>query len=579
MAFSNYYQNNAAQFEFPDFKDSAGNQRFRSNYETIKSITSRLSNVGAYDDWESDMLPSTQFSKRGVKDLFEKLNYYKADAEKDKAIAFITKEKKGVDKLVRLLLFASYLTKCVVLTRVETDDVDSAFDIFDSLNTTGEPLTAIETLKPRVIQFEEKKAGFKGSDSEAAFGRIDKHLNDVFKEPDVRQRETKELLVSFALYLDGKKLQKELSPQRMWLRTNYEKLPDSNEKAKRRYIDSLADLASFRRKYWDRDGIEKLVTSHQMQHLDAIQLCAGFIRAMNTSLALPLIARYWSSFKKDRNEKKYLDALRAITAFLVLRRSATGTTAGIDSVFRSLMEKSTLKGADPLCTGIDHSNKLMDVTELKQVLKTSLAAKNIGITSRREWVDRVFEIPLAQQSKPLSRLLVLAAANHSAPDSKNAGLWTRSNVRPSSSNTYLKYSSWIDDKYRTVEHVAPDSNPGAGWDEAIYRSAYTKHTLGNLVLLPQQENSSVGNHGWPKKKLFYLAMTEKGKEDQEKVFKDAKKKGFEFTKNTEKLLLNGERLDLLDPIRDVVEWDAQLIKARSKNIAELAWDAIDGWLY
>src|SRR5690606_34010052 len=51
-----------------------------------------------------------------------------------------------------LLMISNYFINYVALTVVTAKDEKYAFDIFESLNTTGEPLTAFETFKPKVIQ-------------------------------------------------------------------------------------------------------------------------------------------------------------------------------------------------------------------------------------------------------------------------------------------------------------------------------------------------------------------------------------------------------------------------------------------
>ena len=55
------------------------------------------------------------------------------------------------EKFIRSLLCAVFLEKCSFAI-IETDDEDLAFDTFDALNTTGVPLTSIQTLKPQVMQ-------------------------------------------------------------------------------------------------------------------------------------------------------------------------------------------------------------------------------------------------------------------------------------------------------------------------------------------------------------------------------------------------------------------------------------------
>ena len=48
---------------------------------------------------------------------------------------------------------------------------------------------------------ESNNAGYSGSESARQFERLEENLNQIFPETDKRQRETKELLVTFALYL------------------------------------------------------------------------------------------------------------------------------------------------------------------------------------------------------------------------------------------------------------------------------------------------------------------------------------------------------------------------------------------
>ena len=56
--------------------------------------------------------------------------------------------------LMRLVMFAAYVLNRIALTVVQGKDEDYAFTIFESLNTTGEPLTAFETFLPRVVMAE-----------------------------------------------------------------------------------------------------------------------------------------------------------------------------------------------------------------------------------------------------------------------------------------------------------------------------------------------------------------------------------------------------------------------------------------
>ena len=54
--------------------------------------------------------------------------------------------------------------------------------------------------------------------------------------------------------------------------------------------------------------------------------------------------------------------------------------------------------------------------------------------------------------------------------------------------------------------------------------------------------------------------------------------GINFPKSTIKLLESGERLSLLEPLRDVDEWNREVVERRGKNIAGLCWDVVWPWL-
>ena len=472
--------------------------------------------------------------------------------------------------LIRLMLFSHYVLKAVILTRVETNDEDAAFDIFDSLNTTGEPLTAIETFKPRVISFERENQNpnFSGSDSAKHFERLEENLNQIYPETDKRQKETKELLVTFALYLEGHKLPLNLASQRNYLRSKFDDAANPN--LKRQMVQSLADIAEFRQTYWNRDSIRTLDSIHHNDTSDWLKLCCTFISEMKTSLALPIMARYWRQYKQDKTEDTFADAVKALTAFLVLRRSITGNTGRIDSDFRKMMET--------LCIGIDNSNSLLSLDDFKKMLREYLATPRIGVENKETWVSQVCEVPLADYSKPLCRFLLFAASNNAMVDQENPGLLTRDEVIHGDQLSYLNFRKWRDSKYATVEHVAPISISGGGWDQEIYKRSHTCHTIGNIILLPQKENSSVGNAPWDKKMFFYRALVAETDPERNSQFEKAKKEGLTFKTQTIDLLNEQGRLDMLDPIAEVNQWSESIIQKRSKNILELAWDVIAPWL-
>ena len=211
--------------EAPITADPAWNHLL-SNYSIIyHQLDIRLyqgdkhSDESGSEESEEDVniVPRSAFQKASFHKLFRRRDVLRNDQEKNRCSAELSKSA-NTEGLVRLLLFTSYLTQRVVLTRVEAYSEADAFDIFDALNTTGEPLTALETCKPLVIQFERDQEGFSGSPCDLYWKSLESGLTDTYKEPETLQKETKKLLTSFALYLEGHKLSLDLKAQRSFLR-------------------------------------------------------------------------------------------------------------------------------------------------------------------------------------------------------------------------------------------------------------------------------------------------------------------------------------------------------------------------
>ena len=460
MDFADHYLHGNAASTLEQTDNNSDACRLFQNYKYIKEQVElgiykgdETSDAKRQSDLEHNQIAHKYFENAGLRNLFEKLDTLADTKEKNCAMSQISSNSDS-SGLIRLMLFSHYVLKAVILTRVETNDEDAAFDIFDSLNTTGEPLTAIETFKPRVISFERENQNpnFSGSDSAKHFERLEENLNQIYPETDKRQKETKELLVTFALYLEGHKLPLNLASQRNYLRSKFDDAANPN--LKRQMVQSLADIAEFRQTYWNRDSIRTLDSIHHNDTSDWLKLCCTFISEMKTSLALPIMARYWRQYKQDKTEDTFADAVKALTAFLVLRRSITGNTGRIDSDFRKMMET--------LCIGIDNSNSLLSLDDFKKMLREYLATPRIGVENKETWVSQVCEVPLADYSKPLCRFLLFAASNNAMVDQENPGLLTRDEVIHGDQLSYLNFRKWRDSKYATVEHVAPISISGGG---------------------------------------------------------------------------------------------------------------------
>ena len=534
------------------------------------------------DDFGPPVLTRNEFALQGCQNLFAKLLDVGQQSDVIDVASKVGSSSES-EGLVRLLLFASYLMRSVVLTVVQAPNEDIGFDIFDALNTTGEPLTALETLKPHIVRFE-RNYGDESSqaDSEYWWRVLEENVMEPHDSPTERQNETKELVTGFALYYAGDKIGSDLNVQRNALRNYFIRRVERRDfETAREIVRSLGRMARYRRQFWDKEGIERLVGQQlDSEDYDSLKLCLRLIADTNTSTTVPILARYWIEFGEMDSERHFLRAVKAVTAFLILRRSMTGGTSGIDSDFRRIMSPDVRADGNPLCLGLGMTNRILEIDELKSGLCALLAVRRFRVADKETWLNRAREVPFGNEApQALCRFLLHAAAHNARADSDHPGLLTSEGVIDSDELRFLSYPMWLGQRYATVEHVAPDAEASSGWDSRIYERLSTRHSIGNLVLLPEPENQSIGNAPWDKKKLFYRALVAKTEVERESAISLSLQQGMRFGNRTLSLIRSQSRLHMLDPLAEVNDWTAELIEVRTENVLGLAWDNIAPWLF
>ena len=565
------------QYNF-DFRDeeSSDSETFNTCMDNINEMLSGIEQ-GKLLEFE---LPSieTLLTISNYKHFFGNID----DHSKHEKISSVICKRKSekIDRLVRLLLFGNYLLEMVNLVKVEVShkSEEYAYDIFESLNTTGEPLTAIQTLKPRVIQHldENKKRKYRGSDEEEYFKEIESYLS-LYRKKDNQQRESAEIVIFLRYYLYGEKVSRSLSIQRTFIRDTYDKLEMAGKK---KYIKAIQDITKYRKKFWDKTKIVESCAS--FQDSDLLGFCLLFISAMKTTMSIPILVRYWIYSEEKRKPEIFVEAVKSLTAFLVLRRSITSGTSGIDTEFRDILKNGSLGeniNNQPISVFDEKGkgNDCPDVQTLKNCFKYSLSRKEIllGEIEKNSWVNKATEQD-AYKSTALCKFFLLVAAHYTAPDDEDPCiLITRFSHQ---SSNHMTASYWMHPDYDTIEHIAPQSLV-EGWDSEIYKTPNLNGSIGNLTLLPNFDNSTVGNKPWNTKKLYYKAFLAENEEELNKSIKNAEKEGCAFGEKLEKNLRERKETRLiLSSIADAKEWNKETIQKRGRNIAELVWDKIAPWL-
>ncbi|OQX09700.1 MAG: hypothetical protein BWK73_22085 [Thiothrix lacustris] len=490
------------------------------------------------------------------------------------------------EKSVRVAFFACYLLSNVSLTCVQVEDDKYVFDIFDALNTTGEPLTAIETFKPEVIKFiedqKESTGGFNKAKSKAYFDEMDKCIS-AHKDQIKRQKETKEIITSFALYINGDTQNYDLGGQRRYLRSKYSSINSVDDVIlkKERFVKALRNVAIYRSVFWEEDFLSNSLTEiTDFKERQVTLMCLDFIRDMNTTLAIPILARYYFFAEENKNWSDFISVVKSVTAFIAIRRAATGTTAGIDSDFRALMKKGHKKsGTKPIKLGIHDDNELVSPQDLNKHLLSYIDSQRLGTDqnkklTKKSWTNKVIKQPLYEKSKALCKFLLMIAAHNTVEGTDKKHILLKCGRE---NCNFLELNKWRDSLYKTVEHIAPQ-NGRDSWESELYNEVDTIHTIGNLILLPKLENIIIGNKPWNEKRIFFRAFSEENKQEIPNIIEEAKNNGKNFSKAATKAIEEGKYMPLIYSITDVEKWNLDLVLERGENICHLAWHELSQWI-
>ena len=553
--------------------DQSKHKRLAEGRRIVQSLTKAVSE----NDQSTLELPA--FSRILASNSFQDI-LVKADFPESVQATVQAEGNEPFKNLLRLILFANFVLDRVALTIVTAKNEDYAFDMFEALNTTGEPLTAFETFKPRVIHCEGLEH-YEKSKSFEYMTAVEGYL-EGFGKTDEKQDATSRLIVAFASAERGEKLSKRLSDQRRFFKEKFDKLGDGDPKQE--FVRHLSHSAIFVQHAWpDAKAAKPKLFSADEANTDEVILCLDLLRSFKHTMTLGPFIRFYSEIRRADNESRpqaiqsFIKAVKAITAFSVLWRASRRGTENIDTIYRRLMEVGhAVVGMPPLArmVGGGGPSPAPDAELLRLALINYLTVDG-KIEGKEEWVKAAARVPAYRSHREITRFLLLAAAHDSAEDKAEPGLTVSGRV---GLLPLLDFAHWRDDGSQTVEHIAPTTRPD-GWLNELYDDGETIDRLGNLTLLPGVENSSLGNGSWVKKRLIYKVLSAETSDELDPLLNQAQAQGIEVSKSTADLLANSKHLPLTKAVATVEgDWTFELVEKRSIRIAELAWARIAPWL-
>ena len=466
---------------------------------------------------------------------------------------------------IRVASFAQFLLAQVIVIDVRAPDEETAFALFEPLNTTGQPLTPIETLKPLAVMAEGGLGSYPGSRADVAFQRVARYVPDELEATE-RSKRVSSLLTSFALGQDGTKLPHNMLEQRRYLRTAFEATPDLE--AKRVFVEGIADTASFLSDVWE-DGQSPLITVGT----PADRVCLEVLRSSNHGIVVPLLVRYAERAEQEATTAARSDfraIVRATAAFWTIWRSSRTTTSGIDDVHRGLIKSGLgATGLPALARSTTPATNLPSVADVKRALRSLLSTK-LGVGDAASWAALVNSQQLYETAKTVARYILLCAHDDAIGDRRHKGHAVRG-----ASGAWPTRSLEIWRAHYSVEHIAPQrrQSTDTSYSAALYDEGDINR-LGNLTLLPADLNGLVGNKPWPFKRDVFGMLAKTSKTQRVNALKGGNL--YQLGAKSKALLESSDFMPFCKFVASYPEAtiDRTYVSERGRRLAELAWDRL-----
>jgi uncharacterized protein with ParB-like and HNH nuclease domain len=555
--------------------DSDSTKRVVNN---IKEIRKQLNCV--QDGFEFKLPDGDVEEKLTINDFLDKETLDLClDFPIDAALLSVAEKNKKIEQIVYIVAFTKFLLHRVCLTYVEVNNESYAFDMFEALNTTGEPLTAIETFVPKVIEY----IGIKRKDGEleenlklslVTLNSITDRFENIIKSKEKNDK-TKALILAFVRAYQGKVKVTSLRDQRDAMLKSYENCSYEN---KDDYLNYLAVTSEFLFDHWQAEipDVKKLVVDKER---DISNVCLRYLVDMKHDIVLSLLVQFILQDKKYENTgteySSFEAALKAVTAFSVLWRAMSGGADGIDGVYKKLHEKG-IDGykAYKLSNGTLDSEQF-SVDAIKTFFKKELADKidskgSLKDTVLDKWIDICSKQQMLTKSKSI-KLLVLAAFNNL--ELKSTGFERVNKI----DTQYMTPLMWelISNKDRVKRVYSGSKEALRKWNNSDVSDPQVYNKLGNILVDARNSVSQKSQESWYDLKQHMLeALNNESIKEINTILRNEGELSESARKNVSILMLEKKYSE----ITWADNWDKTAIDERTEVLLMNAWLNLTQWL-
>ena len=491
-----------------------------------------------------------------------------------------------IDQIGACICVIEYIFDRVCFAEIQPPSHDDGLDIFEAINSTGDPLTSLETFKPRILR--ELKTKEFNVVAKKPFENANNYIQRV-KDREKQKARTGRLVMDFYYATTGRKLisKNSMRFQRNALRTTYDqisntKLRDETEikKCRENYFNLLSNTALLRddlRTWTNNNNQPRRKLEKCDIDLDEEAAIGLRIIAKEFEIALPLIALLITAKKNSEFRQQTLNkGIKSITAFWCLYRTPETGTRNIDGKIRDL-----LKDHFSFFSTEDEVRKI-DVSALQKEL-TSILENRDHKLDKAAWVEQVTKRNIYKTGQTLTRLVLLAAHHGVIPKDSSHKLEKSNDVADRS----LTLKAWVSSDNFEIEHICPQSEietQSGNWDETLSDDPHVIHKLGNLTLVPKEINGVLSNRGWNDKQTLYkyiAAKTTKKRQTVEKgtFLNEANSPAITVVYRIEQNEQDSTWKHCMRPLANYKScWDKKVVDDRSEELAGFAFDTMMDWL-
>ncbi|KAB1516094.1 DUF262 domain-containing protein [Photobacterium damselae] len=501
----------------------------------------------------------------------------------DNSLLIASDKNTDIKSVIFITAFAKFLLHRVCLTYVEVNNESYAFDMFEALNTTGEPLTAIETFVPKVIEhigYKRKHGDDDGADNAIkTLNGITERFEVITKTKDKNDK-AKALILAFVRAYQGKVKITTLRDQRDAMIKSYDSCLyiDKDD-----YLNHLKATSDFLFDYWQAKtpDLTNFIGNHELEQAN---ICLRYLTDLKHDIASSLLVQFILQDKKyntlETSDSNFVKALKAITAFSVLWRTMSGGADGIDNVYKKLHEKGFKIGDSEfppyqLQNNTSLSQEKFDIELVKSYFISELESKIITkdspeSTIEAKWLDICSKQPILTKTKNI-KLLVLSAFHNLELNSEG---FVRSDEKRNDFYTTSMWDLLSNNERISKVYASGLSDINSFADQKIIQPE-NFNKLGNVLVDARCNITNNKNQSWHSLRQKMLeAQNNESIDNIDKLLNSESMVSNETKKNASVLMFERKYAE----ITYFDEWTEQAINERTKLLLSNAWENLIDWL-